>query len=492
MIRVERYHHFSLYKQFIGVRKTPNTFVNPTTSYNFANPPPPPLSLPPPPSLSRPYFKKAPHTKPFNSGSNFKYNYRHTKEQSSQTGKIDKPSIYYLPPIKDNASTSTSSNTTVYDNLFNELFQNIAGFNIGKRDNEKNGAKHEGSGDGGKVDEKNGDNEKSDKEDIVIQTYEILDGPIETIDDLIRLGRDYKVKYSDKTKRYNLDVKTLSNMIDELTNLNNMIGMRNIKQAVFNKIILTLQGLNNKNLDYNHIVLFGSPGMGKTHVAKLIGAIYSKMGFLSVGNFEQAKLTDLKAGYLGQTELKTQKLLDKCKGSILFIDEAYSLGAEDKIDSFSQAIIDIINPYLDKHKDDFVLIIAGYKDDLNNRFFRGNQGLKSRFGLWLEIDKYTGEDLFKIFKLKVEEYEWSLDKNISTVFFEKHINTFPYFGRDIENFFSKCKIEHAKRVLFLKEEDKKALNMEDIEKGLVLFIHDSSINKAEEENLAMLYSGLYS
>ena len=281
-------------------------------------------------------------------------------------------------------------------------------------------------------------------------------------------------------------------MIDELTNLNNMIGMKNIKEAVFNKIILTLQGLNNKNLDYNHIVLFGCPGMGKTHVAKLIGAIYSKMGFLSVGNFEQAKLTDLKAGYLGQTELKTQKLLDKCKGSVLFIDEAYSIGAEDKIDSFSQAIIDIINPYLDKHKNDFVLIIAGYKDDLNNRFFRGNQGLKSRFGLWLEIDKYTGDDLFKIFKLKVEEYQWSIDKNISPKFFEKHINTFPYFGRDIENFFSKCKIEHSKRVLFLKEEDKKKLNTDDIEKGLALFIHNSSTNKKEEERLSILYSGLYS
>ena len=477
MIHVKRYDNFSLYKKYLhgyksSIKKHYPYQRTPLNLYDFTSSKPPYITPPPPPPPPPPPSFKRSFSIPLNSKD--KYNYKQTKNSGSQTDNSKQSSIFYLPPIKDKNASKDSDITS----LFNNILHNINSFDSNKTHNK----------DEIKTEEKDSDDEEND---IPNKTYEILEGPIETLKDLIRLGENYKEKYSDKTKRYNLDVKKLSKMVKELTNLNNMIGMANIKKAVFNKIILTLQGLNNKNLDYNHIVLYGSPGMGKTHVAKLIGAIYSKIGFLSVGNFEQAKLTDLKAGYLGQTEIKTQKLLDKCKGSVLFIDEAYSIGSEDKIDSFSQGIIDIINPFLDAYKHDFVLIIAGYKDELDNRFFRGNQGLKSRFGLWLEIDKYTGEDLFKIFKIKVQEYEWSID-NISIEFFKKNIDYFPYFGRDIENFFSKCKIEHAKRVLFLKEEDKKILNISDIEKGLELFIHNSGIDKDKEDYIKLLHSGLYS
>ena len=481
MIHVNRYHHFNMYIKYLSntsMPKIPKKYKDYKSSYVPLTPipPPPPPRMPPPPPP--PYLKKNSSGIPFNYKHAKNNLYKYTKDGSSQTTP-NSSSIFYLPPIKDKKYTSVGTDINPYDSLFNNIIKNISSFNLDKDDKD--------------ISSINTPDSSGSGEDIVVdKIFEILEGPIETIEDLIRIGNDYKEKYSDGTKRYNLDVKRLSNMVDELSNLNNMIGMNNIKLAIFNKIILTLQGLDNKNLDYNHIVLYGSPGMGKTHVAKIIGEIYSKMGFLSVGNFEQAKLTDLKAGYLGQTEIKTQKLLDKCKGSILFIDEAYSIGAEDKIDSFSQGIIDIINPFLDKHKDDFVLIIAGYKDELNNRFFRGNQGLKSRFGLWLEIDKYTAEDLFKIFQIKVKEYEWTIGSGITEKFFKGHIDNFPYFGRDIENFFSKCKIEHAKRVLFLAEDDKKKLNITDIEKGLELFIKDSGTNKDEEEAIKLLHSGLYS
>ena len=480
MIYSERYNHFTSYISYLTI-KTPSK-----RNYSFTSTLRPPPHLPPKIPPLPPHLLPPPRNftnKDSTNSVNFKYSYKSSKDAGSQTENPKKSSIYYLPPIKDRKTSSTSTDMTIYDNLFKNIFKNIEGYS--KNTNGTNISKENKS-------DNNDDSDNEEDDTDIEKTYEILEKPIKCLGDLIRIGKDYKKKYCDKTKRYNLNVKRLSKMVNELTDLNNMIGMENIKEAIFNKIILTLQGLNNKNLDYNHIVLYGSPGMGKTHVAKLIGALYSKMGFLSVGNFEQAKLTDLKAGYLGQTEIKTQKLLDKCKGSILFIDEAYSIGGEDKIDSFSQGIIDIINPYLDKHKDDFVLIIAGYKDDLNNRFFRGNQGLKSRFGLWLEIDKYTGEDLFKIFKIKIHEYEWSINDNISADFFKKNIDSFPYFGRDIENFFSKCKIEHAKRVLFLEETDKKTLNMDDITKGLELFINDGSTNKEEDEHIAMLHSGLYS
>lgn len=309
--------------------------------------------------------------------------------------------------------------------------------------------------------------------------FEILDFKVNNINDLIELGKKYREDYKNRKKRYNLNLRVLSEMVEPLSELSKMIGMNNVKNAIFDKIILYLQGLDNKNKDYQHIALLGGPGLGKTEVAKLIGKIYAKMGFLSKGHFKEVKLTDLKAGYLGQSELKTQKILDDSKGCVLFLDEAYSLGSDDKIDSYSQGILDLINLYLDKYKDDFILIIAGYKEDLNNRFFKGNQGLRSRFGLWLELDDYTGDELCSIFIKKVEDYEWKVHEDIiKSTFFHDNKSNFSYFGRDIEKLFSKCKISHAKRVLYSQPEFKKIITKDDLEKGLELYKKNySSENK---------------
>ena len=274
-------------------------------------------------------------------------------------------------------------------------------------------------------------------------------------------------------------------MVPSLTELDQMIGMKSIKHAIFEKIILCLQGLENTNKDYQHIVLCGSPGMGKTAVAKIIGRLYAKMGFLSKGEFKEATLTDFKGGYVGQSEIKTQKLLENAKGCVLFLDEAYSLGSEDKIDSYSQSIIDLINPFLDKYKNDFILIVAGYKADLHSRFFRGNQGLLSRFGLGLEIEPYSGADLQNIFLKKIHDYEWFISDEAEIVkFFNTHSDTFKYYGRDIEMLFAKCKIAHAKRVLFSNPDEKKHITYLDIVEGYTIFkqqsgeISKDSINKS--------------
>ncbi len=313
--------------------------------------------------------------------------------------------------------------------------------------------------------------------------YELLKDKIETIQDLIKLGKKYKNESNYRKKRFNINLRVLSEMVEPLTELDNMIGMNNIKSSIFNKIILFLQGLDNKNKDFQHIVLCGGPGMGKTEVAKIIGKIYSKMGILSKGDFKEVKLTDLKAGYVGQSEIKTQKILDESKGCVLFIDEAYSIGSNDKIDSYSQGILDLINPYLDKNKNDFILIIAGYKEDLNNRFFRGNQGLKSRFGLWLEIDEYSSTDLCNIFIKKIRDYDWKIDENeVSSKFFDKYKKSFMNYGRDIENFFSKCKLAHAKRVLFSHPDTKKNITEEDILNGYTIYKNEVNINDKSKCN----------
>ena len=232
--------------------------------------------------------------------------------------------------------------------------------------------------------------------------------------------------------------------------------------------------------------------MGKTHVAKILGKVYTKMGFLSKGDFKEAKITDLKAGYIGQTEIKTQKLLDESKGCVLFFDEAYSLGGDSKFDSYSQSIIDVINPYLDKYKDDFILIVAVYKKDLNERFFKGNQGLKSRFGMWLEIQEYKPNELNMIFKKKIGEYGWKyIDDDIKDKFFEENKDYFKFFGRDVENLFSKCKIAHAKRVLFSTQEEKKIINIDDLKNGLEMYLKETQTDLAEKKEWDLIRSSIY-
>ena len=316
----------------------------------------------------------------------------------------------------------------------------------------------------------------------LVYEHDIIEEKLETIDDLINLGKQYNNKYKSLKKRYNINLRVLSDLVEPLTELNNMIGMKNIKQSIFDKIILYLQGLDNKNTDFLHTVIYGAPGMGKTEVAKIIGKIYTKMGLLSKGDFKEVRLTDLKAGYVGQSELKTQKVFDDAKGCVLFMDEAYSLGSDDKLDQYSQSIIDVINPYLDKYKDDFIFIVAGYKDDLQHRFFRGNQGLRSRFGLWLEIDDYKGIDLLQIFKKKVRDYNWNVkEEGITSKFFDEHLKDFKYFGRDIENLFSKCKISHAKRVLYGKPADKKILTKEDLDEGFKIYKKELDMEKKDTQ-----------
>lgn len=316
--------------------------------------------------------------------------------------------------------------------------------------------------------------------------FKILDENINNLKDLIILAKLYKTKYIFEKKRYNLNLRVLSEMLEPLQELDKMIGMDNIKEAIFEKIILFLQGLDNVNKDYQHIVLSGGPGMGKTEVAKLIGKIYAKMGILSKGDFKEIKLTDLKGGFVGQSELKTQKILDEAKGSVLFLDEAYSLGSDEKFDTYSQSIIDLINPFLDSNKNDFILIIAGYKNDLEKRFFRGNQGLKSRFGLWLDLKPYSSIDMKNIFIKKINDYDWRIqEKVIDDNFFEKNKEFFKFYGRDIENLFAKCKVAHAKRVLFCRPEEKKNIILKDILDGLEIYKKQSSNSEVNTNKLLL-------
>jgi ATP-dependent 26S proteasome regulatory subunit len=231
-----------------------------------------------------------------------------------------------------------------------------------------------------------------------------IEAEINSIDDIIQLTEKYKL---DPEIKYNINMKALHNIKEPLQELNNMIGMTELKNNIVDQILYFVQELHkNKSEsgvtgDFMHTVIYGPPGTGKTEIAKMMGKIYSKIGILNKGTFKKVTRSDLIAGYLGQTAMKTRDVIKEALGGVLFIDEAYALGNTDKKDIFSKECIDTLCEGLSDNKENLMVIIAGYETELNDCFFNYNQGLDSRFTWRFKTDNYSAEDLYTIFVKKV-------------------------------------------------------------------------------------------
>jgi SpoVK/Ycf46/Vps4 family AAA+-type ATPase len=316
----------------------------------------------------------------------------------------------------------------------------------------------------------------------------IIEESVMNLDDLIRLIDKYPY---DSTKDYNINLKALHKVKNELIELNSMIGLKTLKENIVDQILYYIQNL--KDNDYMHTVLYGPPGTGKTEVAKIIGKIFANIGILSKGTFTKVTRPDLIAGYLGQTALKTKDVVKSALGGVLFIDEAYSLGNEEKRDSFSKECIDTLCECASDHRDNLMIILAGYENELNECFFAYNQGLNSRFTWRFKTDDYTVAELYQIFLKKVNNSNWMLDeKTIDEKWFEKHKDYFTYYGRDMESLFSKVKIAHSKRIFCKMNEIKKKITAVDMENGLKLFLNNEDVKKRKDKKeINKILSSLY-
>ena len=150
-----------------------------------------------------------------------------------------------------------------------------------------------------------------------------------------------------------------------------------------------------------HMVFSGNPGTGKTTVARIMSRIYHSLDILSKGQLVEVDRSGLVAGYVGQTALKTQKVIEKAMGGVLFIDEAYALNGKSEND-FGQEAIDTILKDMEDHRDDLVVIVAGYTE-LMDRFIHSNPGLESRFNRFLMFEDYTPEQMVAIFKMQCKK-----------------------------------------------------------------------------------------
>jgi SpoVK/Ycf46/Vps4 family AAA+-type ATPase len=280
----------------------------------------------------------------------------------------------------------------------------------------------------------------------------------------------------------------ISKINKPLKNLLKLIGMKDVKKTIFYQLMYFIQNLHDGKLDMLHTIIQGPPGVGKTELGKILCDLYSSLGVLKNKKYVIAKRSDLIGGYLGQTALKTQAVIDKAKGGVLFIDEAYSLGDPDKKDSFSKECIDTLNLNLTENKHHMMCIIAGYKNCLERSFFSHNEGLKRRFNFCMNIEKYNYNELQEIFLSKLKDGEWKIKeplvKHCPIHFFRENAKYFPFFGGDIENFIFCIKMEHSMNLL-KKKRKKKVITIDDLKDGFEMYKINNQKN-IEDKNTSFI------
>jgi stage V sporulation protein K len=190
-------------------------------------------------------------------------------------------------------------------------------------------------------------------------------------------------------------------LVELLNELNFLVGLETIKKGVaelinFLKVqqLRKAKGLMTAPMTLHH-VFYGNPGTGKTTVARLLAQIFKSMNLLSKGHLVETDRAGLIAGYVGQTALKVTEVVNEALGGVLFIDEAYSLAGQGQ--DYGQEAIETLLKQMEDHRDDLIVIVAGYTDRMNE-FLSSNPGLRSRFNKYLRFDDYTPLQLVAIFE----------------------------------------------------------------------------------------------
>jgi len=238
-----------------------------------------------------------------------------------------------------------------------------------------------------------------------------------------------------------------------LASINELVGLHAVKEELSDLMYVVqhqqkrkAQGLAVPALSL-HLVFMGNPGTGKTTVARYVARIYKALGILSKGHLVETDRSGLVAGYVGQTAIKTQEVINRAMGGVLFIDEAYTL-SEGGSNDFGQEAIDTLLKAMEDNRDDLIVIAAGY-DQQMERFVHSNPGLESRFHQFIHFEDYSAAEMCQIFKLlcKKNQYELSedgltaLDQFFSGISISEIGN-----GRGARNLFERAITQQAKRI----------------------------------------------
>lgn len=233
----------------------------------------------------------------------------------------------------------------------------------------------------------------------------------------------------------------------------------------------------------HHMLFYGNPGTGKTTVAKLVGEMYHQMGLLSSGHTVETCRTELVGEYIGHTEKRMREIIDKAKGGVLFIDEAYTLVDKSKdSNDFGKEVINSLLTLLSVPDPDMIVIMAGYEDKMQD-LLKTNPGLKDRFPLQFHFEDYTAEELMEIARINLQERHFILTPDaalrLNQVITETVAQRNVYFGngRWVHNFIEQGLIKSmARRVMSMSFHDS-------ADRILLSTIEPADVNDAEERLL---------
>ena len=276
-------------------------------------------------------------------------------------------------------------------------------------------------------------------------------------------------------KASNRKEETLESLLEELDSMVGLTQVKNDVRGLMNFIRVSdmrkKRGMKVPTTSY-HLVFTGNPGTGKTTVARLVAKLYYQIGILPKGQLVETDRSSLVAGYLGQTAIKTQKVIQEALGGVLFIDEAYSLANDDQ-DSYGREAIETILKAMEDHRDELVVIVAGYTE-LMHKFIDSNPGLSSRFNKYFEFPDYTGEELLQIFHSFCDKNGYRLHPDADCILkdlFEKmYASRDEHFGnaRTVRNIFEQAIHIQANRLITVpdpSDEDLEVLTVSDIEEA---------------------------
>lgn len=281
-----------------------------------------------------------------------------------------------------------------------------------------------------------------------------------------------KTKAEEEPERPNLD--------ELLRELDDLVGLEKIKQNVRSLINLAKvrklreeQGLPTPAMSL-HLVFMGNPGTGKTTVARLIAQLYYAIGVLSKGQLVEVDRSQLVAGYVGQTAIKTDEAIKKAMGGVLFIDEAYSLTSQEGANDFGHEAIETVLKAMEDHRDDLVVIVAGY-ENLMEKFINSNPGLESRFNRYFVFEDYNGDELYEIFEMRCKKNKYALNEDAEK-FLREHFKALYETrddnfgnGRTVRNIFENVVSVHSDRVALIENpttDDLMTVLKEDVEKAV--------------------------